>query len=161
MITQRQRAIALNFHQAIQMLAAPGAEEELRHAAGDSDPSVRMYYVATYLTAVLNGFRIEPGDPRLFQLVHDLNRAIFFARELRREMEADAECAPQVKGLNANSLPTNLPTRIFVVMAVAELELSAELDRIEADFPDSLAGFLAASRAAFGQLAEFAPKEER
>jgi hypothetical protein len=160
MTITKQRVVALTFHHAIQMLAAPTALEEIRHAAGDSDPSVKLYHVTTILAALLNGMSTPPGDPKMFQWIQELNRAIFFARGLRNEMEQDSECAPQVRGLTCESTPTNLPTRIYVVLAIAERELGAELERIEDQCPKELAEFLAASRAAFDQLGAFvAPKE--
>lgn len=154
-VSKQQRAIALNFHNALLILATDEGIEAARYAAGDSDESVKLLHVSTILAAFLNGqsdveARRPSRDSRPALWLEELKRAERFAAELRTAMLADAECAPVVAALTAESAPQNLIERIAVVLMIADRELGAEIARIEAQHPD-LKSFFDAERAAYVQ----------
>jgi hypothetical protein len=162
---RQQRNMCLTFQNALLMLATPKGIKAAEYAATDSDESEKLLNVTTMLSACLQGERAyrcadyPDGLPTL--LWHSsLIRAIRFADDLRTAMQADAECAPQVDGLRCETKPTNLPTRIYLVLLIADRELRAEVAKLETVDP-TLASFHAAQWTAYQMIADgaFAPKE--
>jgi hypothetical protein len=161
-LTERQRVLCLNLHNAMMMLVTDAGLEAARNAAGDSDESVKLLHVLRIIAAHLNGqseyvAAKHASDLQALLWHGELCRAREFADELLAGFRTDPEHAADVADLTAHSVPHGLAQRIFVVLLIARDELGAEAQRMEAASP-ALAEVMVPQRQAYAQMKTFRPE---